>query len=48
MQIVDDAGNPVKATRTPVSLLPCARGANLLKGYWNNGEATAALLSRNG
>ena len=44
MQIVDDAGNPVKA-RNPGELV--ARGANVMTGYWNN-EAETAACFRNG
>jgi long-chain acyl-CoA synthetase len=39
VQIVDDAGNPVKPPN-PGELV--ARGANLMVGYWNNEEETAA------
>jgi long-chain acyl-CoA synthetase len=44
VQIVDDAGNPVK-TPNPGELV--ARGANVMAGYWNNVEETAAAF-RNG
>ena len=44
LQIVDDAGNPVKPSN-PGELV--ARGANVMKGYWNNEEATADSF-RNG
>jgi long-chain acyl-CoA synthetase len=44
VQIVDDAGNPVKPTN-PGEFV--ARGANLMVGYWNNEEETAASF-RNG
>ena len=39
VQIVDDAGKPVK-TPNPGELV--ARGANVMAGYWNNEEETAA------
>ena len=41
MQIVDDAGNPVR-TPNPGELV--ARGANVMAGYWNNEEETAAAF----
>ena len=44
VQIVDDAGNPVK-TPNPGEIV--ARGANVMLGYWNNEEETAASF-RNG
>jgi acyl-CoA synthetase (AMP-forming)/AMP-acid ligase II len=44
VQIVDDAGNPVKAPN-PGELV--ARGANVMAGYWNN-EAETAASFRNG
>jgi acyl-CoA synthetase (AMP-forming)/AMP-acid ligase II len=44
LQIVDDAGNPVK-TPNPGEI--AARGANVMAGYWNNKEETAASF-RNG
>ena len=44
MQVVDDAGNPVK-TPNPGEIV--ARGANVMSGYWNNKEETAASF-RNG
>jgi long-chain acyl-CoA synthetase len=44
VQIVDEAGNPVK-TPNPGELV--ARGANVMAGYWNNEEETAASF-RNG
>ncbi len=39
VQIVDNAGNPVKAPN-PGELV--ARGANVMSGYWNNEKETAA------
>ena len=39
LQIVDDAGNPVK-TPNPGEIV--ARGANIMTGYWNNAEETFA------
>jgi len=39
MQIVDNAGNPVK-TPNPGEIV--ARGANVMVGYWNNEKETAA------
>ncbi|HTB12059.1 MAG TPA: AMP-binding protein [Bryobacteraceae bacterium] len=44
VQIVDDAGNPVK-TPNPGEVV--ARGANVMTGYWNNDKETAASF-RNG
>jgi long-chain acyl-CoA synthetase len=44
VQIADDAGNPVK---TPNAGEIVARGANVMAGYWNNEEDTAACF-RNG
>ena len=44
VQIVDDAGHPVK-NPNPGELV--ARGANVMAGYWNNEEETAASF-RNG
>jgi long-chain acyl-CoA synthetase len=44
VQVVDDAGNPVKIPN-PGKLV--ARGSNVMAGYWNNEEETAASF-RNG
>ena len=44
VQIVDDGGNPVKA---PIPGEIVVRGANVMTGYWNNEEETAACF-RNG
>jgi long-chain acyl-CoA synthetase len=44
VQIVDTAGNPVKAPNTGEIV---ARGANVMAGYWNNQAETAAPF-RNG
>ncbi len=44
LEIVDDAGNQVKSPN-PGELV--ARGANVMAGYWNNKEETAASF-RNG